>query len=202
MEPMSLRGVSATKQSRKRLDGFAMLAMTVFVCISATAYAAANPLASGKYNTSGPIEINADTLEVFQEENRAVFSGHVVAIQDKVRLKSDKMNVFYSEPSADKKEAGDQGAIKKIEVEGSVFLSTPEETASGTTGLYDVAGQKIFLNNNVVLTRGKNVLKGDKLVYNFATGVSTVNGGGVDQATGGKQRVRALFTPEKNNEKK
>jgi lipopolysaccharide export system protein LptA len=182
-----------------------IIAIGLSVWFAASANAATNPLASGKYNTEGPIEINADTLEVFQVENRAVFSGHVVAIQDKVRLKSDKMNVFYRDTAKDagaKKGATNQGAIEKIEVDGSVFLSTPEETASGASGLYDVTGQKIYLNNNVVLTRGKNVLKGDKLVYNFATGVSTVTGGGSEQTAGGKQRVRALFVPEKNNEKK
>lgn len=178
-----------------------------FVMFSGEAYAASNPLGAGsKFKSDGPIEITSDELEVFQEENRAVFSGHVVAIQDKVRLKADKMNVFYREPeekkAGAKQAAGTQDAIKKIEVEGGVFLSTPEETASGTSGIYDVAGQKIHLNNNVVLTRGKNVLKGDKLVYNFETGVSTVTSAGTVTEGGTKQRVRALFVPEKNSEKK
>ena len=176
------------------------------ICVSmaiADVHAAGNPLGgAGNFKNDSPIEINADTLEVFQQENRAVFSGHVVAVQDKVRLKADKMNVFYSAPQDKKKDAkqvpGTQDSIKKIEVEGGVFLSTPEETASGAGGTYDVTERKIYLTKNVVLTRGKNVLKGDRLVYNFVTGMSTVSSGGVESAGGGgKQRVRALFVPDK-----
>lgn len=176
----------------------------VGIALAAGAQAATNPLA-GSANNNEPIEINADTLEVFQEENRAVFTGHVVAIQGKARLKAEKMNVFYSSAPDDGKKkstapAG-QGAIDKIEVTGNVFLSTPQETASGETGLYDVKNQMIHLNNHVVLTRDKNVLKGDKLTYNFTTGKSVITGGATTTTSGGKERVRALFVPEKNKEK-
>lgn len=157
--------------------------------------AAAKPIIPGQTNNA-PIEINADQLEVFQEENRAVFSGHVVAIQGDVRLKAEKMNVFYRQPD-EKSGKGDQDAIKKIEVQGGVFLATPQETASGSSGVYDVENHAIILNDNVVLTRDKNTLKGDKLKYDFNTGKSTIVGG-VKSAQGGKpERVRALFVPDK-----
>jgi len=178
----------------------------VALALSGAAHAAANPFTgSTKMDNNAPIEINADTLEVFQEENRAVFSGHVVAIQGKVRLKADKMNVFYRGTGDDGKKksaAPGQDAIQKIEVTGNVFLSTPQETASGASGLYDVENQQIHLNDHVVLTRDKNVLKGDRLVYNFATGKSTIVGGAGTTQNGGKERVRALFVPDKKQEKK
>jgi lipopolysaccharide export system protein LptA len=54
----------------------------------------------------------------------------------------------------------------------------------------------------VVLTRGKNTLKGDTLVYDFASGKSVLNGGAsTTTKEGGKTRVRALFVPEKNGAK-
>lgn len=188
-------------QSRKKLDCFAALAMTMVIMISQYGYAADNPIAaSGRLSTNAPIEINADTLEVFQEENRAVFSGHVVAIQDQVRLKSDTMNVFYKSSGDGKSQSSEQGAIQKIEVTGNVFLSTPQETASGERGIYDVEHQMIYLNNNVVLTRDKNVLKGSKLTYNLATGKSEIIGG-VDIKKDGQGRVRALFVPDNAKDK-
>lgn len=179
------------------------------VCVAAfsgAAYAAVNPLAGGNRDNHAPVEVTSDTLEVFQKENRAVFSGHVVAIQNDVRLKADKMTVHYRNSGDDKADAAKNPAengIEKIDAEGSVFLSTPEETASGTSGVYDVAHQEIHLNNNVVLTRGKNTLKGDKLVYNFASGKSILTGGTGEAPTDGKstQRVRALFIPEKKDDK-
>lgn len=157
--------------------------------------------AQNSFNSKEPIEITSDSLEVQQIENKATFVGNVVAIQKDVRLKSDKMIVYYTQSDeknasvgADKKQS-----IKKIEVEGNVFLSTPEETASGTRGDYDVVGEEIHLYDNVVLTRGQNTLKGNQLTYNFATGRSVVTGGAVAEkgASAGKERVRALFVPEK-----
>jgi lipopolysaccharide export system protein LptA len=47
-----------------------------------------------------------------------------------------------------------------------------------------------------VLTRDKNVLKGDRLTYNLATGKSAISGGGAAAKSGGKDRVRALFVPD------
>lgn len=173
------------------------------------ACAGANGLPVGKHNTRSPIEVTSDALEVMQEQSKATFTGHVVAVQGKVRLKADKMTVYYAN-AQDKKAAGEkpagktrkngktpEAAIKKIEAEGSVFLSTPMETASGTRGVYDVEHQEIHLNDNVVLTRGKNVLKGNQLTYSFATARSKLSGG-AETADGKKGRVRALFIPENN----
>ena len=168
---------------------------------------AASPLGLGSQkNNDKPIEINADSLEVFQEEHRAVFAGRVVAVQGDMRLKADKMVVFYrareEEKNNGKTKAGSgqqQDAIQKIEVEGNVFLATAEETASGLSGVYDVENHMVKLKDQVVLTKGKNILKGDKLVYNLQTGQSSVTSGGVEAAgdKGKKGRVRALFVPDK-----
>lgn len=161
---------------------------------------------SNSFNTKEPIEITSDTLEVQQKANEATFLGNVVAIQGQVRLKSDRMTVYYR--SADEKKAAGAAVtqsqtIKKIDVTGNVFLSTPEETASGARGDYDVVGQEIHLYDNVVLTRGKNTLKGNQLTYNFASGHSVISGGTVatDGASKGKERVRALFVPEDKGKK-
>jgi len=158
--------------------------------------------ASNRFDNKSPIEITSDALEVQQLQNMAIFTGNVVAIQNEVRLKSDKMTVYYTssdEKNADSKQTSTQKqSVKKIEVDGNVFLSTPEETASGTRGDYDVVGEEIHLFDNVVLTRGANTLKGSQLTYNFATGRSVVTGGAVAEkgSSKGKERVRALFVPE------
>lgn len=172
------------------------------------------PASGPKHDSRQPIEVTSDTLEVFQQENKAIFTGHVVAIQGEVRLKSDVMTVYYRKQDDTAKEqkaasAQDSGAIQKIDTSGNVFLSTPEETASGDTGTYDVEHHAIHLNQNVVLTKGQNVLKGDHLTYNFDTQQTVLNSGAGVQATGtaataggNKQRVRALFVPGDDKTKK
>ena len=165
---------------------------------------AADPLAGLKHDSRTPIEVTADTLEVFQQENKAVFSGHVVAIQGTIRLTSDTMTVHYRKPEGDAPAAGagNADAIQRIDADGNVFLSTPQETASGAKGIYDVEHHEIHLDDGVVLTRDKNVLKGDHLVYKFDTGQSVLTGGNAGAKPGsGQPRVRALFVPDSNNKK-
>lgn len=159
-----------------------------------------------KRNQKTPIEVTADALEVLQEDNKAIFSGHVVAVQGDLRLTADNMTVYYN-PNANKEsgKAKENNAIRKIDALGAVFLATPEETASGTHGVYDVESQEIRLTGKVVLTRGKNVLEGESLTYNFATGKSKIvsaaanSGAGGSKSGGEKKRVRALFVPESKN---
>ncbi len=181
--------------------------------LAAPVHAATPPLNVQRSNA--PIDITADKLEVFQEENRAVFTGHVVAIQGETRLTADKMMVFYTKQEEggvtkkprDKKDKTEddmtQGAIRRIEVEQNVLLATPTETASGMSGVYDVEHHEIVLNTNVVLTKEKNTLKGDHLTYNMATGKTVVTSDNAPSAEPGdksRQRVRALFIPDKKKE--
>lgn len=202
--------------SLKKKNNTPIRLLLFFLSIFASESFAANvPVKSttdigGKYKSSGPIEITSDSLEVLQQNHKAIFTGHVVAVQGDVHIKSEKMTVFYKSTESEKtakpektitSAVSDKNSIEKIVVEKNVFLTTPEETASGERGLYDVVNHKIFLNDNVILTRDKNVLKGDRLVYDFATGKSELNSpeAGTDSNSGKpKQRVKALFIPDNN----
>src|SRR5690349_1055058 len=119
-----------------------LLSLACLATLPFTGALAKTPVLPGSsHNNKSPIEITSDKLEVFQEENRATFTGHVVAIQGDVRLKADGMTVYYRQQDNGKKKskdmAGDANAIRKIDAQGGVFLSTPEETASGASGTYD-----------------------------------------------------------------
>jgi lipopolysaccharide export system protein LptA len=174
--------------------------------IIGNAVAADKPSVPFQHDNRTPIDITADQLDVLQADSKATFSGNVVAIQGDVRLTAEKMTVYYrkqgqSEAQAKGKAAGEANAIRRIEVEKNVFLSTPGETASGASGVYDIEKNQIMLDKNVVLTRDKNTLKGDHLTYDFGTGKSTLTsaGGAVDAGGRGKGRVRALFIPDNND---
>lgn len=185
---------------------YALPLLACSLLLATAAQGATNPLAGIQHDSHTPIEVTSDALEVIQPENKAVFSGHVVAIQGSIRLTSDTMTVHYRKPAdgsdTAKATVGKSDAIQKIEADANVFLSTPQETASGAKGVYDVEHREITLDGNVVLTRDKNVLKGDHLVYKFDTGQSVLTGGAEDTKAGtGKQRVRALFVPDSNKKK-
>lgn len=202
----------------KKIGALALIAMMYFVNDSFAADAnektaekpaakAASPI-SDKFKSNGPIEINSDSLEVLQQSHQAIFTGHVVAIQGDVHIKSEKMTVHYKNSDAEKSKeksmvagVAEKNSIEKIVVEKNVFLTTPEETAKGESGLYDVVNNKIFLNDNVVLTRDNNVLKGDRLVYDFQTGKSQLNSSASEDPSKPKQRVKALFIPDSDKKK-
>ncbi|MGI9493916.1 MAG: lipopolysaccharide transport periplasmic protein LptA [Geminicoccaceae bacterium] len=154
-----------------------------------------------------PIEISADTLEVAQEDRVATFAGNVDAVQGDLVLSADKLKVHYEgKGQSAGLAAGTGGTINQIEASGDVILSSPEETAEGDLGVYDVPARLITLSGNVVLTRGENIIRGTQLKLDLATGKSRMIGttastdaNETDKASG---RVKALFTPKQKPEEK
>jgi lipopolysaccharide export system protein LptA len=121
---------------------------------------------------------------VLQKDQRAVFRGNVEAVQGRIRLKADELEVHYRNKGEASRVGG---AISRIDARGKVFVSSPSETAAGDAGVYDIAAKEITLTGKVVLTRGDNVIRGQRLVLDLATGESRIEGG-----TG---RVRGYFVP-------
>ena len=163
---------------------FARLAALWLLLAQAPAMAAdaSSPI---KADTDQPIEINADSLEVQQDNSLAIFTGNVDAVQGRIRLRADRLTVWYR--SGGDGSADVEGTISRIEATGQVFVSSPEETAQGDNGVYDVQRKQIVLTGKVVLTRGENVVRGQKLVMNMETGLSEMKGG----------RVQGVFVPSK-----
>ena len=93
---------------------------------------------------------------------------------------------------------GDQGnQISKIEARGDVIItSDQDQTTTSDWALYDVPAHQVTVGGNVVLTQGKNVLKGDRLVIDLTTGESRFENTGNAAAAG--QRIRALFMPKQD----
>lgn len=158
---------------------------------------AAAQLGTGSHDSSQPIEVISDQLEVQQANNLAIFSGNVDAIQGDMRLRADTLTVHYrndeeAEAEAEASGAAAGGAITKIVAVGSVFVSSPGETGQGDTGVYDVEAQTVVLEGKeVVLTQGENVIRGTRAVMDLETGRSVV-----ETKPGG--RVRGLFIPNQN----
>ena len=139
------------------------------------------------YDSGLPIEITADALEVQQNAGVAVFRGNVDAFQGTMNLRADRLTVHY------RKGENTPNAISLIEADGNVFLSSPTEMAQGKRAIYNIDADTIELIGSVVLTRGENVIRGNRLLLNLATGKSKMESGVA--LTGKKERVKALFVP-------
>lgn len=165
--------------------------ISIAILLAPVAAIAEKSIFSGN-NSKAPIEINADALEVFQADKRAIFSGDVIAKQGTMTVKADKMTVYYAAKNSDKtSNPGISEAISKIELDGNVFLSTPAESARAKKGFYDTKSNFVSLSGDVILTREGNILKGSKLDFDVNSGHSKL----VSDSTGQGGRVSGLFVP-------
>jgi lipopolysaccharide export system protein LptA len=131
-------------------------------------------------NPNAPIDLSANDMFADQNTGMVIYTGNVIVHQGEVKLRSDKMRA---------KLVGNNPT--HLYADGRVVIDAPSGVATGDNGVYDVAPRLITLTGNVVLTKDKNVLRGNKLVVNLITGQATLDGG---QGKGG--RVQALFTPK------
>lgn len=148
---------------------------------------------------NAPIEIEADSLEVQNKAQTATFVGNVIVTQDDMKLRADRLVVFYARQSDAAASAGKSGRIDKIEAKGAVHISSKDnQSADGDWANYLVKGRQIEMGGKVVLRQEGNVISGEKLLVDLNTGVSRILGGAGAGTSGtgengGKGRVKGLF---------
>lgn len=161
------------------------------------------PFAGFGSTSREPVKIDAQRLEVFDKENRAVYAGDVVSVQGQTIMRCSVMNIYYATQGRDKKGAqptaapagAGQNAIKKIECEGPVSLLSGTQSATSQRLVYDAEKDIVTLTGKVVIADCDNVQRGERAVYDVKTGKATVDAG----ANG---RVQGVFTPGGEDKKK
>ena len=172
---------------------FLTAALLVGVSSSAIAQNAGVP-GGFKHDSTQPIKISADTLEVRQNEQIAVFTGSVDARQGDVRMQAQRLTVTY-DPEAE--DTSQSGAIRNVRAEGDVYISGADNsTASGNWADYEVAAGVITMGDIVTLTQGANdcanVIGGSSLIINLNSGLAQMQGGATT-ATGAGGRVEMIL---------
>ena len=181
-----------------------MLAALVLGHSAPAAFAQANG-AGFNVDSDKPIHIEADALEVLDEQGKAIFTGNVVAEQDGAVLRTVELTVFYEGGAmkngvgSEKKPASSDGrppeqqkSISRLVANGKVVVTTADQEATGDKAVFQMKENTVTMTGDVVLTQGTNVLRGTKLVVNLTTGRSTL----VSDESGGKPgRVTGMFTP-------
>jgi lipopolysaccharide export system protein LptA len=167
-----------------------------------------NALQGFSQNRDQPVHIEATTLEVRDKQKEATFSGNVHVMQGDTNLRCQSLVVFYEGGPGDAGKApatkgpamtaakpgpGGEQRIKRLEARGGVVVTQKRETATGNIGIFDMKTNTVTLSGNVVMTQGKNVLRGDRLVVDLTSGVSRV-----ESAKNGTGRVEGLFVPAGN----
>lgn len=166
------------------------------------------PFAGFGSNSKEPIKIDANKLEVFDKESKAIFSGDVVAVQGQTNMRCDTMIVVYAQnkdgkgapartpapaPAAGAGATG-QSSIKSIDCDGKVSLLSGTQSATANKLVYEAEKDLVTLTGKVVIADCDNVQRGERAVYDVKTGKATVDAG----ATG---RVQGVFTPGNDDKK-
>jgi lipopolysaccharide export system protein LptA len=147
----------------------------------ASAQSSATDIFSGfQAKSSDPVEVNAETLEVYEEGDQriTVFSGGVTVTRGRTTLKAATITLYSS------LEATSADAFTRIEASGKVWVNSGDQTVTGASAAVDMGSRTITVSGGVVLTQGSNVLTGTRLVVNLATGRARVEGS-----------TRGVFTP-------
>ncbi len=188
-----------------RLSRHAGLALAVLV-VAATAPASAQQAKSGTgapfsgfgSSSKEPIKIDSNRLEVFDKENRAVYSGDVVVVQGQTTVRSTSMIVHYitNKTAGSTAPAGaGQNSIRKIDFEGPISVSSGTQAATGKFMTYDAQAETVTITGNVIISDCDNVQRGERAVYDVKSGRATVD-------SGAKGRVQGVFTPGSDDKKK
>ena len=152
-----------------------------------------NAMQGFSQNRDQPIQIEAASLEMRDKKKEATFSGNVKVVQGDTTMTSKTLVVFYDSspapavaPAPNSKAAksapipaaapgpGGASSIRRLEARGSVVVTQKDQVVTGETAVFDTKSNLITMLGGIVLTQGKNVLRGDRLMVDMTTGVSRV----------------------------
>ena len=129
------------------------------------------------------IKIISDKLEIIRTENISIFSGNVYAVEDDLKIWSEKL-VLTS--SLDEKE------VKEINAHGNVKIVREELSINGNKARYDPIKNKLVVFGEVEVLQNQNIILCDKIVVDLDNSSSIMSS---ESAT----RVEAFIINENKN---
>jgi lipopolysaccharide export system protein LptA len=145
--------------------------------VAAGAQGAAVPFGGLSHDSSLPVEITADALELEQAAGTAIFIGGVRVGQGDLRMAADRIEVFYVDQEG-------TGTVERMLATGNVMLSNGTEAAESERAAYAVATGIVEMEGSVLLTQGRNALSSERLRIDLTSGTGRLEG-----------RVQTIFMP-------
>jgi len=159
-----------------------------------------NAMQGFSQNRDKPIQIDAASLEMRDKDKAATFSGNVKVVQGDTTMLCKTLIVFYDndqsggskKPAMKASTPGPTGssAIKRLEAQGGVIVTQKDSTVTGDRGVFDMRANTVTMHGNVLLTKDKNVLRGDRpgrIEQRTRTGRVS---GGAERGATGRQSLR------------
>lgn len=130
-------------------------------------------------DTSLPVEIQSQQLEMLQQENKSIFSGDVIVTQGDMTLSADQLIVFFIEDNQ----------IERLEANGKVRFSQLDRVATSEKAVYRQSEGILLLLGNARVQQGKNLVSGDEITFYVVENRSVVKGSS-------QKRVKAVIVQE------
>ena len=136
-----------------------------------------------QHDSSLPVEIASDQLQVSQSEGTATFIGNVIIGQGEMRISAAKAVVFYETA-----EGEPTGEVSSMLATGGVTVVNGNEAAEADQADYSVADETILMTGNVILTQGRNAISAETMLIDLNKGTAALDG-----------RVRTILQTGGNN---
>jgi lipopolysaccharide export system protein LptA len=175
-----------------------LIVIYIIFTLSAGVWAQVGPNQKNMLHKNEPIEIVSDKMEAFQENRLVVFSGNAVATQGDIKMKTDRLSIYYKKSEDKKEKVGQQemagtGDLDRIEATGNVIITQKDMVATGKDAIYYQETAQFVLTGKPVLHQGKNVVKGCRVIF-----YSNESKGRVEPcAEENSGRVTATIQPQK-----
>lgn len=139
--------------------------------------------AAFKADPNSPYDVAADRLDVDDNAKKAIFVGNVSAVQGTMTMRSQELTAFYtgsagmgdSDSNSDGKAPGTAASLTHLTARKKVVVTAKDgQTATGDWAEVDVKKNLTTMGGAVVLTQGKNIVHGTKLVIDMTTGEATI----------------------------
>lgn len=128
----------------------------------------------------GVTNVASDSFEGDFQTKVGTYIGNVVVTQADCKLRADKIVA----------EATSGKDINRLTAIGNVVFDSSSGTATGDHGVYELGPKTITLTGKVILTKGKDVMRGTTLVVDMNSGIAHLTAKGMQ---GG--RVQSVLVP-------
>ncbi|WP_457576927.1 lipopolysaccharide transport periplasmic protein LptA [Desulfomarina sp.] len=146
------------------------------------------------FSAKSPIHIEADHMTSTEKSSSVVFTGDVDAKQGDVRIRADKMTVYYTRADKKKKKNSPKMAqqVEKLICTGNVEVTRGDWLGTGKKMIYLSKERQVILVDNAKAWQGQNMVSGSKIIYYLDEGRSEVIGRvGTTVSKSGRKKKKA-----------
>jgi LPS export ABC transporter protein LptC/lipopolysaccharide transport protein LptA len=146
---------------------------------AAAAGAQQGVFSSFRADPNAPMDVEADTLNVYDANKTAVFHGNVKAQQGEFVVRTVELTAHYSGQTGLGLSGGaeDPGGkapaqITSVDARQKVLVTSKDgQTATGEWATFDMKANTVLMGDHVVVSRGKDVAEGPRLKIDLTTGM-------------------------------